>query len=162
MYSTLPGRLVKVHVHSLTHVKSVEFKKGEDRAVSVVVWGGQVCVCVCMCVCVYSVHMCVRVRVRVRVHVCFRVRVHVRVLTAYMSMCVCLLILDDICAPCGVCIVCVGVRVYVCVCVCVYTRTHEWELNGRRILCLLFKSILSTTTRLICMRDITHSYVRLD
>jgi hypothetical protein len=29
--STLPGRLVKVHVHSLTHVKSVEFKKGEDR-----------------------------------------------------------------------------------------------------------------------------------
>ena len=34
----------KVHVHSLTHVKSVEFKKGEDRAVSVVVWGGHACI----------------------------------------------------------------------------------------------------------------------
>eukprot|EP00960_Hanusia_phi_P075622 768448-Hanusia_phi.AAC.10 len=39
--STLPGRLVKVNLQSMTHVSSVEFFRGEDRAVSIVVWRGQ-------------------------------------------------------------------------------------------------------------------------
>ncbi|KAJ1491869.1 hypothetical protein T484DRAFT_1773371, partial [Baffinella frigidus] len=34
--STLPGRIIKVHIETLTHIKTIELSHGEDRAVSLV------------------------------------------------------------------------------------------------------------------------------